>query len=157
MWLRQSDAAGNQIIIHADKLASPELVLDGVILFFFNGLDQFTSRIDARTARLDNGEWLIQDGMRWRPDRAGADVSRELRLPTQLTPRKIEESFASPDTMSFWELPGFIALLRAIRLSGATSPALFQRAAGAAVPVVRDGADRRDLQPAHAAPRRRRR
>ncbi|HEX3411592.1 MAG TPA: LptF/LptG family permease, partial [Stellaceae bacterium] len=25
--------------------------------------------------------------------------------------RKIEESFASPDTMSFWDLPGFIELL----------------------------------------------
>ncbi len=35
----------------------------------------------------------------------------QLRLETTLTPRKIEESFASPDTMSFWDLPGFINLL----------------------------------------------
>src|SRR6201996_2844075 len=34
-----------------------------------------------------------------------------MRLPTTLTASKIEESLASPDTMSFWELPGFIALL----------------------------------------------
>jgi lipopolysaccharide export system permease protein len=30
-------------------------------------------------------------------------------LPTELTPSQIQESFASPDTISFWELPRFIA------------------------------------------------
>ena len=34
-----------------------------------------------------------------------------MRLPTTLTTSKIEESLASPDSMSFWELPGFIRLL----------------------------------------------
>jgi lipopolysaccharide export system permease protein len=110
LWLRQSDAAGNQIIIHADKLAPQALVLEGVHLFFFNGLLQFTSRIDARSATLDDQAWLIEDGSRWLPDRPPEPFA-ELRLPTRLTPRKIEESFASPDTMSFWELPGFISLL----------------------------------------------
>ncbi len=110
LWLRQSDETGNQIIIHAGKLASPNLVLDNVTLFFFNDLTQFTSRIDARTAQLETGDWLIEDGMRWLPDQPPQPLAR-WRLPTQLTPHKIEESFASPDTMSFWELPSFIALL----------------------------------------------
>ena len=51
LWLRQSDQAGNQIIIHAGKIASQQLVLDPVTLFFFNDSTQFTSRIDAQTAR----------------------------------------------------------------------------------------------------------
>jgi len=33
------------------------------------------------------------------------------RLPTDLTETKIVESFASPETVSFWELPGFIEVL----------------------------------------------
>ena len=110
LWLRQSDEAGNQIIIHAGKLASPLLVLDNVTLFFFDDLTQFTSRIDARSAQLETGDWLIEDGMRWLPDKPPQHLA-SWRLPTQLTPRKIEESFASPDTMSFWELPSFIRLL----------------------------------------------
>lgn len=110
LWLRQSDEAGNQIIIHAGKLAAPDLVLGGVTLFFFNAETQFTSRVDASTARLEPGDWLIENGVRWRPD-APPETFARWRLPTQLTARKIEESFASPDTMSFWELPGFIALL----------------------------------------------
>jgi len=110
LWLRQSDEAGNQIVIHADKLASQELVLDGVTLFFFNGTAEFTSRVEAKTARLQDGAWLVEEGARWVPNQPPAPFA-ELRLPTKLTARKIEESFASPDTMSFWDLPGFIELL----------------------------------------------
>ena len=110
LWLRQSDPQGNQIIIHAGKIGSQQLVLDPVTLFFFNDSTQFTSRIDAQTARLENGDWLIENGIRWVPDEPPEPFD-EFRLATTLTPRKIEESFASPDTMSFWDLPGFIALL----------------------------------------------
>lgn len=110
LWLRQSDRAGNQVIIHAEKLAPGELILERVTVFFFDDLTRFTSRVDGRAAKLDSGNWLIEDGVRWLPDGA-VEPFADLRLPTRLTPRKIEESFASPDTMSFWELPGFIALL----------------------------------------------
>ena len=111
LWLRQSDEAGDQIIIHADRVASRHFRLAGATFFFFNDLTQVTSRIDARTARLNGGAWLIEDGTRWLPDGPPESFAR-LRLPTDLTRRNIEESFASPDTMSFWDLPGFIRLLQ---------------------------------------------
>ncbi len=110
LWLRQNDAAGGQIIFHGDKLTAPELLLRNVSVYFLNRLAEFTSRIEARAARLDGGFWVIEDGQRFRlgepPEPFG-----ELRLPTSLTASKIEESLASPDAMSFWELPGFITLL----------------------------------------------
>ncbi len=34
-----------------------------------------------------------------------------MRLPTDLTVGRVQESFASPDTLSVWALPDFIALL----------------------------------------------
>jgi lipopolysaccharide export system permease protein len=110
LWLRQSDARGNQIIIHAGKIASQQLILDPVTLFFFDDATQFTSRVDAQSARLEKGDWLIENGVRWVPNEPPQPFA-ELRVATTLTPRKIEESFASPETMSFWDLPGFIALL----------------------------------------------
>ena len=110
LWLRQSDESGNQILIHARKIASQQLVLDSVTLFFFNDLTRFRSRVDAQNARLEEGDWVIQDGIRWIPNQPPQPFD-EMRLATTLTPRKIEESFASPDTMSFWDLPGFISLL----------------------------------------------
>jgi lipopolysaccharide export system permease protein len=110
LWLRQSDQHGNQIVIHAGRFASPQFALDPVTLFFFNDATQFTSRIDAAEARLERGDWLIENGIRSSPNKP-PEAFDELRLATTLTPRKIEESFASPDTMSFWDLPGFISLL----------------------------------------------
>ena len=110
LWLRQSDESGNQILIHARKIASQQLVLDSVTLFFFNDLTRFGSRVDAQNARLEEGDWVIQDGIRWIPNQPPQPFD-EMHLATTLTPRKIEESFASPDTMSFWDLPGFISLL----------------------------------------------
>jgi lipopolysaccharide export system permease protein len=34
-----------------------------------------------------------------------------MELPTDLTVGRVQESFASPDTLSVWALPGFIGLL----------------------------------------------
>jgi lipopolysaccharide export system permease protein len=110
LWLRQSDTAGGQILLHGDKLVSPDLQLRNVRAFFINRSSQFTARVEAQSARLDNGFWVIENGQRFRSDQP-IEPFAELRLPTSLTARKIEESLASPDSMSFWELPGFIALL----------------------------------------------
>ncbi len=110
LWLRQSDPAGGQIIIHGDKMVAPELLLNRVTLLFFNREHQYRSRIEARSARLGSGYWLIDGGNRWESGDQPEPVP-ELRLPTKFTTHRIEESLASPDTMSFWELPGFISLL----------------------------------------------
>jgi len=122
LWLRQSDAAGGQIVFHGDKLISPALLvrpdlrlrpdlqLRNVSVYFLNRLSEFASRIEARAARLDGGFWVIEDGQRFRLGEPPEPFA-EVRLPTSLTASKIEESLASPDTMSFWELPGFITLL----------------------------------------------
>ena len=110
LWLRQGDASGGQTIIHGEKLTSPDLLLRSVSLFFLNRRSEFTARVEARSARLVGGYWLIEDGQRFRAGEP-AETIGELRLPTTLTSSKIEESLASPDTMSFWELPGFISLL----------------------------------------------
>jgi lipopolysaccharide export system permease protein len=110
LWLRQSEPAGGQIIIHGDKATSGDLSLTNVSVFFLNRLGAFTSRIEARDARLDGGFWVIEGGQRFRPN-VPPEAFADIRLPTSLTAGKIEESLASPDSMSFWELPGFIALL----------------------------------------------
>ena len=116
LWLRQSDAADGQIIFHGDRMTSsdpslrPDLLLRNVSVYFLNRRAEYTSRIEARSARLDGGYWVIEDGQRFRPNDPPEPFA-EVRLPTSLTASKIEESLASPDTMSFWELPGFISLL----------------------------------------------
>lgn len=112
LWLRQSDAEGEQILIHGEKTGAPDLQLQRVSVFFFDGTSSFNSRIEARTAQLDGGYWNIEDGQRFRPGEPPEPFAR-MQLATQLTATKIEESLGSPETMSFWDLPGFIGLLEA--------------------------------------------
>src|SRR6201999_1528155 len=44
------------------------------------------------------------------PD-AAPRYQAELLFPTDLTVHRVQESFASPSSLSFWALPGFIHLL----------------------------------------------
>ena len=110
LWLRQSEPGGGQVVIHGNKIAAPELLLGRVSLFFFNASNQYTSRVEAQDAHLEDGSWIVKDGRRWETSDQSEPVE-ELRLPTQFTTHRIEEGLASPDTMSFWSLPGFISLL----------------------------------------------
>jgi lipopolysaccharide export system permease protein len=110
LWLRQSDDAGNHSVIHADRLLPQHTELQSVMVLFFVNDTQLSGRIDAKSAVLESGKWQVMDGNRWTPGNQPEPFSYT-EVPTNLTPRKIQESFASPETMSFWELPSFINLL----------------------------------------------
>lgn len=153
MWLRQSDVGGGQIVIHGTKRSAPDLTLHDVSVFYLSRTSEFTSRIEAQDARLESGFWVIENGRRF-PGGEAVEPFDQIRLPTTLTTNKIEESLASPDTMSFWELPGFISLLEDFGLLGTAPSAAFQHPAGAAAAVLCDGAGGGDVQPADAAARR---
>jgi lipopolysaccharide export system permease protein len=110
LWLRQSDNDGNQSIVHADRYLADARALDGVTMLFIADDSKLARRIDARQAKLDAGEWQVTDGTLWRPSEPMQSFEH-VSVPTNLTPVKIEDSFAAPETMSFWELPSFIRLL----------------------------------------------
>ena len=115
LWLRQADSFG-QSVIHALGISGEGRVLHDVIIFLYEGSDRFVGRIDAATARLESGYWRLRDGLVTRLD---GPVERfdEHRLPTDLTLSRIQESFASPETLSFWSLPRFIRTLEAAGFS----------------------------------------
>ncbi|MFN4165980.1 MAG: LPS export ABC transporter permease LptG [Ferrovibrio sp.] len=109
LWLREADATG-QIVVHALRVAQQGIELRDAILFYYEGKDVFVKRIDASTALLQDGNWLLENAITSYPDKP-AERHAQLRVPTTLTFDRIQESFASPNTVSFWELPGFIATL----------------------------------------------
>ena len=110
LWLRETDDEGNQRMIHAERSGQGDIALENVTVLLFKGVDQFTKRIDAKSAHLATGRWIIRDGAIWQ-ENGESEPFATLELPTSLTPRKIQDSFAAPETMSFWDLPGFIRLL----------------------------------------------
>jgi len=114
-WLRQADGRSNAII-HALRVSSQEMELYDVIIFNFEGTDRFVNRIDAASAQLVPGAWMLKDAWISSPERP-SQFEATYRLPTDMTLARIQESFASPETISFWELPAFIRVLEAAGFS----------------------------------------
>ncbi len=106
LWLRERRPDG-QSVIHALRLSQRDMELHDVIIFLYEGDDRFVRRFDADTARLEDGYWDLRGVMVSTPEQPSVQLA-EYRLPTQLTLDQIQESFAPPETMSFWDLPGFI-------------------------------------------------
>jgi lipopolysaccharide export system permease protein len=114
LWVRQSDPAipGGSAIIRGRRveLAGESLLLRGVSVFRLERDDRFHSRIEASEAVLEPGRWVLREAAAVAVDRPREPIA-ELALPTELTLERLEESLAPPDTLSFWALPRFIALL----------------------------------------------
>ncbi len=109
LWLRQADQDG-QSVIHARRVTSDPLVLYGVTVFHLTPQDRFRARVDAERAELGDKEWRFYNALRSTPGGTPQEF-KQLELATELTHEKILDSFAPPETISFWSLPGFIKLL----------------------------------------------
>jgi lipopolysaccharide export system permease protein len=108
LWLRQADDTG-QSVIHALRVSDQGLSLQDVIIFIYEGKDNFAGRIDAKSASLRPGAWLLEKAYVSRLNQS-SEFHEKLEVKTSLTAETIQESFASPETISFWELPRFIAI-----------------------------------------------
>ena len=110
IWLRQTYGENGRAVIHAESIEPDNVELQQVIVFLLADEDRFIGRIDAKTARLSDGKWDITDAWLTGPEKPGEFVSSH-SLATDLTSDKIQNSFASPETVSFWSLPRFIKIL----------------------------------------------
>jgi lipopolysaccharide export system permease protein len=115
LWLRQKDRAGLAVIF-AEHAEPDGVSLTDVIIFLYDRQERYVGRLDAPLATLRNGYWDVRDAV---VSLGPAPVERiaAYRLETELTPEKIQESFASPETLSFWDLPAFIDALEATGFS----------------------------------------
>ena len=117
LWLRQGDAR-TQSAIHADKSNGDGTVLGDVFVLIFEDQDRWIGRIDAEAATLRRGYWRLENAVIREvdpndPNAPPSETALETYdLPTTLTRDKILDSFAPPETIPFWELPGFIQTLR---------------------------------------------
>lgn len=116
LWLRQNTKDGHYIL-HAAAINPANMVIEKVIVFRFTGKNRFSSRLDAVRANLENGTWLLE-GTRLTGPESPLQRLEKIQIPTDLTRENIQDSFARPETMSFWALPGFIDVLEKAGFSG---------------------------------------
>jgi lipopolysaccharide export system permease protein len=105
-WMNQRTDEG-QAIINAAGSRDQGVNLSGVSIFVSDVDGRFKQRIEARTAVLVPGAWVLRDT---RTFGLGAvpTINPEFRLKTNLTPEQVRESFATPETVPFWDLPVYI-------------------------------------------------
>jgi lipopolysaccharide export system permease protein len=107
-WIRQKSAEG-AAIINANSSREQGAALGGVSVFTFDGAGHFQDRIEAKSATLQRGYWELEDARVYANGKA-PDVEATYRLPTNLTLEQVRESFATPETVPFWQLPTYIEM-----------------------------------------------
>lgn len=107
-WVRQKSPEG-AAIINAKSSREQGSSLGGVTIYTFDANDRFRQRIDARTAELENGYWRLDDARVYSIG-SPPQLAETYRLSTNLTLAQVRESFATPETVPFWQLPSYIEM-----------------------------------------------
>lgn len=108
LWLRQRSQDG-QSIINAATSRQQGAELSDVSIFTLDDSDVYLGRIEAKRATLQDGFWRLEDARVY----AGESLPTNhkiLDLKTNLTRAQVQESFATPETVPFWQLSPLIQL-----------------------------------------------
>ena len=115
IWLRQG-TADSQIVIHAHEVDETGRIFSNV-KFLEEGrvylgprateTFRFVRRIDADEATIIDGFWQLTGLVENIPGTPPVAME-SLALETDLDPNKLLSRFTSPNTIGFWDLPGFI-------------------------------------------------
>ena len=115
IWLRQGDDT-SQFVIHARQVQDSGRTLLDVKLIeeqrLYDGRRPtsdfaFVRRIDAERATLNDGFWQLENLVENLPN-LPPERKDSLAIPTSLDAVTLLDKFASPNTIGFWDLPGFI-------------------------------------------------
>lgn len=108
VWLRQEGSDG-QFVMNAATSLERGVDLRRVTIHTFDPDGRFLERIDAGQALLRNGYWELFDCQLIRVDEEPETFATYL-VATNLTKDQVIESLASVETVSFYDLPQYIAL-----------------------------------------------
>ncbi len=109
IWLREARDDG-YAIVNAGSWAPEDATLYQVLIYQTDSEDRFMQRLDAGSAVIEPGNWELRDVA---VNQAGAlpQMVDTLDFPTRLTISELQDSLASPETVSFWDLERYAELL----------------------------------------------
>ncbi|WP_456390460.1 LPS export ABC transporter permease LptG [Profundibacter sp.] len=115
LWLRQGNEDGQTVIrAQGSNLDGTKLV--DVSFFSFTAQGTPLSRLQAVSADLVEGAWILTDVKKWHllgsanPERDALHFET-LKFASDLTREQIRDSFGTPSSIAIWDLPAFIGQL----------------------------------------------
>jgi len=105
-WVRQKSVDG-QSIVYAASSQEQGVRLDRVSVFTFDPTGKALERIEAKRATLETGHWRL-DGARVFVSGVPPRDFETYLVKTNLTAAQVRESFSTPETVPFWDLPAYI-------------------------------------------------
>jgi len=109
LWLRQV-SAGRVDVIHAEKISDDGSELRRVMVLRYDDNDRLVERLDSQRAILEPGHWRLFEVWVSAPGR-GTERMAEATLATQMTRDRLNDNFAPPDTIGFWQIPAYVEVL----------------------------------------------
>jgi len=104
------DYSNQRRIIIARSVDVTTKELGGLTILLTDSDNNFLSRIDAKSARLDHGKFELHNLHTFNAD--GSEQLETMGFPTSLSIGRFTEGFASPEHISFWQLPKLIEKLQ---------------------------------------------
>ena len=116
-WVRQR-GSDNQSIVNAVSSREQGVQLSSITAFVFDLNGRFLERIEAKSAVLEPGHWRLAEARIYALGTPTGEHETYL-LSTNLTPEQVRESFSTPETVPFWQLPQFIDMAERAGLAAA--------------------------------------
>ncbi|MCC6948660.1 MAG: LPS export ABC transporter permease LptG [Bradyrhizobiaceae bacterium] len=103
IWVRQQSVDG-QSILQAQATAEGGRQLRRVKIFSFDRTGKFIERVEAPSATLEEGNWVLRGAKVFNAQAEPQEYDTYL-VSTNLTLEQVRGRLASPDSLSFWNLP----------------------------------------------------
>jgi lipopolysaccharide export system permease protein len=116
-WVRQKSVDG-QSIVYAVSSQEQGVRLDGVSVFTFDPSGRELERIEAKRASLEPGHWRLEQAIVYVSGASPRD-HETYQVKTNLTAAQVRESFSTPETVPFWDLPAYIEIAERSGLAAA--------------------------------------
>lgn len=130
LWLRQGNDV-EQSVIRASRSNADASILYDVTFVTYSGPGSPDRRIEAFSAALTDGSWMLRRAKDWRlvegeNAEANATLHDTLQVPSTLTLDRIRESLGTSSGISVWDMPRFIAQLEQAGFSARRHSVWFQ-------------------------------
>ena len=108
-WMRQATLSGHQII-KAVSVSNNGQILHQVTIFNYDKNGLVTERFFSENAVLENNELLLRNTIKWSDNKIKTnpiianEKIKNLKIKTEITPAQLLDGYASPETISPWNM-----------------------------------------------------